>query len=124
ISQIANAAARKRAIAALQLEDPTLFKSWTASLRRADGEGHLLRRSGRYPLTGQGDINTYAVFAESMRNYTSSTGRTGPVPPLGIATDNTTKEFFADLALQKSVVRMLGFENEEFVFPAVHHATK
>ena len=124
IAEISNSAARKRAIAALEVEDPTLFDKWITTLRRADGEAQLLRRSGRYPLAGQGDINTYAVFAESMRNYTSSNGRTGAVLPLGIATDSTTKDFFGDLAMKRSLVRMIGFENEEFLFPAVHHATK
>ena len=42
--------------------------------------------------------------------------------PSGIATDDTTKYFFHDLVESESLVSLLSFENEEFIFPAVHHA--
>ena len=42
--------------------------------------------------------------------------------PLGIATDDTTKNFFARLVKEKSLARLVGFENEAFIFPSVHNA--
>lgn len=81
----------------------------------------LLRESGRYPLTGRGDINTYAVFAETARRVIGPRGRSGLVLPTGIATDATTAPFFADLVTTKSVVSVYDFENEEKIFPAVHN---
>jgi hypothetical protein len=119
-----NAAARKRLIAALENGDPHLYGSWLAALRRSEGESHLVRSTGRYPLCGRGDVNTYSVFAELMRSLVSDIGRVGCILPLGIATDDTTKLFFSDLVSVRAIVSLYGFENEEFVFPGIHHATK
>lgn len=68
IAEAPNAAARKRLIADLETEDPTLFKAYRSALRQSEGESHLLRDSGRFPLAGRGDVNTYAVFAEDFRD--------------------------------------------------------
>lgn len=119
-----NAAERKRMIASLEREDPALWATFRGALRQADGESQLLRYAGRYPLTGRGDINTYSVFAESMRSVLAPTGRAGVIVPTGICTDDTTKHFFGDLVGTQSLASLYSFENEEFVFPAVHHATK
>src|SRR5205085_799279 len=48
----------------------------------------------------------------------------GCIVPLGIATDDTKKHFFSELIQGRSLVSLFGFENEEFIFPGVHHATK
>lgn len=124
IAAAPNKAARERLIKRLKEEDPALEQAFRDALRRSDGESHVVRISGRYPLTGRGDVNTYAIFAELMRSAISATGRVGCILPLGIATDNTTRYFFGDLVQRRSLVSLYGFENEEFIFPAVHHATK
>src|SRR5439155_1020204 len=122
IATASNAAARRRLIAALATDDPALWAAWLDSSREAEGESHLVRNSGRYPLCGRGDINTYSIFAETNRLILGPRGRVGCIVPTGIATDDTTKLFFADLVQSRSLVSVLGFENEEFIFPAVHHA--
>jgi hypothetical protein len=124
IAAAPNKAARQRLIEALKDEDPALFAAFQAAKRKAEGESHLLRSTGRYPLCGRGDVNTYAVFAEAMRTLISSEGRVGAIVPTGIATDDTTKHFFRDLVESRSLVSLNSFENEEFVFPQVHHDTK
>src|SRR5262249_7215098 len=70
------------------------------------------------------DINTYAVFAEFAAAATKPQGRAGLVVPTGIATDDTTKLFFSSLVQGGRLIDLIGFENEEFIFPAVHHAFK
>ena len=77
---------------------------------------------GRYPLTGVGDVNTYALFAETISQITSEHGRAGFIVPTGIATDHSTKAFFSHLTQSASLVSLLAFENEEFIFPSVHHS--
>ena len=57
----------------------------------------IVRASARYGLTGRGDVNTYALFAELMRSLVAATGRVGCIVPTGIATDETTRFFFADV---------------------------
>jgi hypothetical protein len=124
IASAPNAAARKRLIAGLAVEDPSLFAAYRWALRSADAEGHFARASGRFPLCGRGDINTYSVFAETATALLSGKGRAGLIVPAGIATDETTKYFFQSVVGSQTLVSLFGFENEEFLFPGVHHATK
>jgi hypothetical protein len=114
-------AKRKAAIAKLEADDPELWREFQSALRHADGESHLLRASGRFPLCGRGDVNTYAVFAEAMRDGVAPTGRVGVVVPTGIATDDTTKLFFADCVSSSSLVSLFDFENAVGLFPGVGH---
>jgi hypothetical protein len=124
VAAAANAAARKTQIAALQTNAPWLWNAWQGALRASDGASHLVRNSGRYPLCGRGDVNTYSVFAEHIRDSLRRGGRAGFIVPTGIATDDTTKFFFQDLLDRQQLAHLLCFENEEFIFPAVHHAFK
>lgn len=124
VATAANAAARKRMIRALIEDDPELHVAFLEAARQAEGESHLLRSSGRYPLCGRGDVNTYTVFAEAMRSAISRVGRVGVILPSGIATDDTTKHFFADLVERRSLVSLYDFENAVPVFPGVHRSFK
>ncbi|MEU1603381.1 Eco57I restriction-modification methylase domain-containing protein [Micromonospora matsumotoense] len=126
IAEAKNAAARKKAIAALADSDEPakkmLYAEWTNALHEADGFSHLLRSSGRYPLTGKGDINTYSVFTETARVVLHPRGQLGIIVPTGIATDATTQDFFKDLVVTKTLVSLYDFENEDKVFANVHHS--
>lgn len=117
-------AKRKAAITKLQLDQPLLWDEYQASLRQAEGESHFIRNSGRYPLCGRGDVNTYAVFAEVMRDAVSPTGRLGVIVPTGIATDDTTKHFFADIVKKRQLASLFDFENRQGIFAAVDSRMK
>jgi hypothetical protein len=117
IATARNAAARKQMIAALETEDPSLYRQFQDDLRRADGETQFLRPSGRYPLCGRGDINVYSVFAEAMRMLLNGRGRVGCVLPSGIATDDTTKLFFQDLVESRSLISFFSFFEIRLFFP-------
>jgi hypothetical protein len=114
-----NAAARKKLIASLPAVDPALWNDWCAASRRAQGESHLVRDSGRYPLCGKGDVNTYALFAEHNRAALGPRGRAGFIVPTGIATDDTTKDYFAAIAGGGQLAALYDFENRSGLFPAV-----
>lgn len=79
-------------------------------------------RARRYPWTGRGDVNTYALFAEHFLNLVNQNGSAGIIVPTGIATDATTAPFFGHLVSNQRLVSLLSFENEEFIFPGVHHS--
>jgi hypothetical protein len=119
IAKAPNAAARKKLIEKLAASEHeaerALYQTFRDELRKADGWSHLLRDSHRYPLTGRGDVNTYAVFAETARTVISGRGRSGLVLPTGIATDATTAPFFGDLVRKNKLVSFLEFENESFL---------
>jgi very-short-patch-repair endonuclease len=124
IARAANAAARKRLIAALPQTNPALWEAYQRALHAAESASRFLRGSGQYPLTGRGDINTYSVFAERVRNLLSPHGRAGIIIPTGIATDATNQFFFADLAGKGQLASLFDFENRQALFPGVHRSYK
>lgn len=124
IAGAANAAKRRKLIAALEEEDPDLFEAFLEARRLAEGESHLVRDSGRYPFCGRGDVNTYSIFAEGNRQILAPRGRMGIIVPSGIATDATTQYFFQDLMGSESLVSLFDFENREKLFPAVDSRMK
>jgi hypothetical protein len=119
IANAPNAAARRRCIAALAEDDPSLFADYRDSLRRAEAEKMFLRDSGRYPDCGRGDVNTYSVFAESMAGATSVSGRCGMILPTGIGTEDTTRLFFSKLVQSRRIVSMYGFDHRCKLFTGV-----
>jgi hypothetical protein len=122
IANAENASLRKKLINKLPETDPTLWEAWVQSSRQAEGESHWLRQSGRYPLCGQGDINTYSLFAELMRTLLSPCGRVGVIVPSGIATDDSTKAFFGDVVTRAQLVSLLDFQSGPGLFAEVGHA--
>ena len=125
IASAPNQAARHRLIRDLPTTNPTLAKQFTQALHASESVSRFVRGSQRYPLTGQGDVNTYSIFAETARNLSRpAAGRVGMIVPSGIATDDTTKVFFADLVNEKALVSLYDFENREGVFPGVHRSYK
>src|SRR2546425_7924142 len=110
-------------IEALRDEDKALYEAFLDDRRQAEGESHFVRSSDRYPLCGRGDVNTYAIFAETNRMLINATGRLGCIVPSGIATDDTTKEFFRDLVEKKSLVSLYDFQSVPGLFGEIGHAS-
>ena len=126
IAMAPNAATRKKMIETLEVsDDPAerlLYAAFKADLRQAEGESQLLRASGRYPLCGRGDVNTYAVFAELKRSLLSPQGRVACIVPSGIATDDTTKWFFQDLVDSGTLHSLYDFQSGPGYFSDIGHA--
>jgi len=113
------AAKRKELVRELPNANPTLWDEYQAARQRAERELAWVRQSGQYPLMGRGDTNLYAVFTERGRRLLGRKGRLGLVVPSGIATDQTTSAFFADLIETQTLGALLDFENRRKVFPDV-----
>ncbi len=124
IASAPNKAARQRLIDQLAQNNPALAVDFETAKHAAECSSKFMRNSYRYPLSAIGDVNTYALFAEHFRNLTCSIGYAGVIVPTGIVTDDTTKDFFGDLIRKGQLSRVIGFENESFIFPAIHHSTK
>jgi len=116
IANAPNAAARRKMVANLRHDDPAMLAEFLDDRRRAEGESSLVRKTGRYPLCGRGDVNTYAVFAELKRGIAGPSGRVGCVVPSGIATDDTTKFFFREIMQSGSLVSLYSFFEVRRVF--------
>jgi len=79
---------------------------------------------GRYPLTGVGDVNTYALFAETILQIHADSGRAGFIVPTGIATDDSTKTYFGHITQNRRLVSLYDMENRDKLFPAVDSRMK
>ncbi|WP_134389853.1 Eco57I restriction-modification methylase domain-containing protein [Methylacidiphilum sp. Yel] len=117
-------AERKRWIQRLRDDDPALYRAFLAATHQSEAFREFLAQAGRYPLTGRGKINTYAVFAETFRTLLAPSGKAGMVVPTGIATDATTQRFFADVVERRQLASLYDFENRKGLFPGVHRSYK
>jgi hypothetical protein len=133
IAQAPNKAARGKLIAKLEeaatgTRERVLYEEFEAAKRLAEASSVFARVDaedcGRFPLTGRGDVNTYALFAELFANLASKRGRAGVIVPTGVATDATTAPFFGALVENKRLAKLIDFENRERLFPAVDSRMK
>lgn len=122
IASAPNAAARKKLIADLPNTRPELYAAYAHALQQAERQSKFFRQSGRYPLTGKGDINVYSTFAETDRGLISRQGRMGIIVPTGIATDDTNKAFFGEVVKQAQLVSAYLFVNERKLFADTDHS--
>lgn len=119
ITSAPNATLRRLLILSLKDSNPELYRAFQTQKRHSETISLFLRESGKYPLCGRGDVNTYTVFAELNRNLISPQGRSGFIVPSGIATDDTTKLFFQELIDSNSLASLYDFENRAKLFPEV-----
>lgn len=121
IAAASTAAVRKKMIDDLASEDLNLYLQYRAACRQSDGVNHLVR-GGRFPLTAMGRINTYGLFAETMRMLGDPRGSIGVITPTGLATDKATSGFFSDTLTSNRLQAFYDFDNEAKIFTDVHHS--
>lgn len=96
-----------------------LYEQYIEALRSADCAatfGHLKADAGgRFPLTGVGDTNLFAYFAELASSLNNDKGRIGMVLPTILMTGDTTKAF-AEHALNGNTIQFYDFENKDKIF--------
>ena len=124
-----NQAARQQLIEAMGHEDASaldqrLFQEFLMAKRDSAATSLFLHEGGRFPLTGVGRINTYAVFAETILNLLKPTGRAGMIVPTGIATDFSTKKWFGHVVESGQLLSLFDFENRQGIFRGVHKSYK
>ena len=124
IAAAVSAADRRKLIAAAEQDRPDLFRRFTEAAEAAERTLAYVRKCKAFPLTARGDVNTYMLFAELARSLVAPAGRVGVLVPSGVATDDTTKHFFADLMERQSLVALYDFENKKGHFEDVHRAFK
>jgi hypothetical protein len=117
-------AKRKAAIRDLEEKNLILFSTYISGKREFDAANEFSRASGRFPYSAEGKLNTYSLFAELFLGLLRAGGGAGLIVPTGIATDKFNAKFFAHLNSSALIRSLFSFENEEFVFPAIHHSIR
>jgi hypothetical protein len=95
-----------------------LYETFIAARRGAEAASLFAHASGRFPLTGVGDVNTYALFAETLLQLASPEGRAGFIVPTSIATDDSTKAYFGHLVDREWIASLVSFDEVRHWFPA------
>ena len=153
IASASNKAERDRMIRALKEAAPgspqaRLAADFESAKRASESASVFVRKAGRFPLTGTGDVNTYALFAEHFSRlvrapelaerdrsidlaaeeraskHSLPPGRAGVIVPTGIATDSSTSAFFGTLVARNRLSALYDFENRQGLFAGVHRSYK
>lgn len=104
--------------------EQALHREFEQAKRTAEATSRFVHaQGGRYPLTGIGDVDTYALFAETFVGLRNAAGRAGIIVKSGIGTDDTYKGFFQRVTQSKLLVSFIGFDNAKRIFPSVHPDT-
>lgn len=129
IAEAKNKAARDKMILALKDSDKAfereLYESFITALHSAESTSVFVHASEktyadcRYALTGCGDVNMYALFAELIYTMMDTFGTAGFIVPSGIATDDGTKAYFGKIATSGLLKSLYDFENRDGLFPTV-----
>lgn len=129
IAEAKNKAARDKMILALkdsgQAFERELYESFITALHSAESTSVFVHANEktyadcRYALTGCGDVNMYALFAELIYTMIDTFGTAGFIVPSGIATDDGTKAYFGKIATSGLLKSLYDFENREGLFPTV-----
>ncbi|NMF98943.1 N-6 DNA methylase [Aromatoleum toluolicum] len=101
--------------------EQALYAEFLAARRNAEAASLFAHDAGRYPLTGVGDVNTYALFAETFAQLMGEEGRAGFIVPTGIATDDSTKAFFAGMTQQGRLHSLYDFRTGPGLFADIGH---
>ena len=127
IATAPNKAARDRLIKGLAKADPEtaearLLADFQFAKHAAEAASEYAHNSGRYPLTGAGDVNTYALFAEHFSHLAQPKGRAGVIVPTGVATDSSTSAFFGSLIDNARLISLYDFQTGQGFFDRIGHA--
>lgn len=114
IVNAANQAARNKLIAKLEKSNPILFGEYQEARMEIARQINYVKNSTRFALTNMGKIDLFPLFAELCLN--SSVKAWGLVMPTGIATNDSTKAFFAKLIDENRLISLYDFENKEALF--------
>lgn len=132
IAQAPNASKRKALIEGLATgsdADKLLYRDFLAEKYQAEALSNFVHvkeeQYGQYPLSGIGDTNLYALFAELVNKLREKNkGRAGIIVPTGIATDDSTKRLFGSFVENTQLISLYDFENRVKVFPDVDSRQK
>jgi len=120
ISALDSTTERNNEINSLEDDNPELYEQWKDAQGRTDSMLKFLRESGRFELSGSGDLNTYPIFTELSGNeLISGLGRAGLIVKTGIATDYHTRHLFGYLATHNRIDELHDFENTDNIFEDV-----
>ena len=102
-----------------KISDRSLYQSYINRKTDDERESKFLHSSGMFPLSGKGDVNTYAIFLERALQIVSPSGRIGMIVKTDVASGETTKDLFGHLISNKQLISLYDFSNSRNIFRGV-----
>lgn len=128
IARAETAAKRKSLIKASEKGDPSLVADYNLAVERAEAASRVARSGSDYPLLSGGDTNLNSLFIERAHALVKSGGMIGLLVPSGIASDQSSANFFRKLTDEKRLACILDFFNKRadgtLFFPDVYYRFK
>lgn len=121
-----NSAQRKKQIAELEnsvsLIERNIFDEYIRFYHLSKAVSNFVRtaENSRFPLSGRGKVNTFALFTELFTQLRKPNGLIGVLVPTGFATDSTTAPLFTWVIKNKFLVSLYDFQNNKKFFRDVH----
>ena len=119
IAKAKNSSERKKLIQKLTETNPILAEEWEQAKHFSDAETKFTKESGRYPLFGKKEINTYTVLTETSWQIINSKGSVGIIVPSGIATDESSQFFIQALVEKHALKSFYDFTNRGYIFKSL-----
>ncbi len=119
----ADASTRETLIESLSITDPLLYSVYKQEQFYLLRIVQFLKNCGGYDLSALRNVNTYLVFADKFLQLINKKGFAAIITPSGIATDDTSKEFFKFIINNKLLYSLFDFENSEGIFD-IHRSFK
>lgn len=113
-------APRKNAIGELEFTNQLIWSEYQRSQRTVEAATEFFRTCSRFPLTSNGKINLYSLFAELSLSLIRNSGRLGLVIQSGIVTDQVNSTFFREILQNGMLVAVFDMVNLEGIFPGIH----
>ena len=101
-----------------------LYDEYVESKHVVEAASSYAHDSSRFPLSGRGIVNLYALFTETITQIINNSGRAGIITPTGLVTDANTSMLFSALVRSKRLSSVYDFENRKQLFAGVHRSFK
>ena len=118
------ASERKAGIQKLRDLGVALAVEFDKAKEQSEQLGHLVRKSGQYPMLSGGDINLYSLFVERAMSLVKPDGMVGLLTPSGIYADKTASNFFKSISTSGRITGLFDFENRKIFFKDIHASFK
>ena len=124
ISLAPTGAVRKAKIKALKNADDSLWTEYEKASGRLIAGTRVVRSGEIYSKLNVGKLNLFKLFVERAFQLAKPNGIIGMLTPSGIASDQSSSEFFRNVATNGHLKALYDFENKKVFFPDVHASFK
>jgi hypothetical protein len=128
ISRESSGAKRKARIATLKNENSDLWRDFQIASERISMASRIVRTSGLYNILNRGKLNLFKLFIERVHALVKPKGIVGLLIPSGLASDQSSSEFFRQVSNERRIRCIIDFFNRRYdkslFFPDVYYRFK